>query len=645
MTGFRPRLWPTVFTIPAVLILLSLGTWQVQRLYWKEGLIAQRQAGLAAPIAPWAEAAGNPGAFLWHRVSARGRFLHDRELVLAARSMNGNPGYHIVTPFESAAGPALLVDRGWVPLDRKAPAARTDGQVAGEVTVGGILRPGHRPSWLTPDNEPETNFWFWVDLPAMARAAGLAGSAIADVYLEADATPNPGGSRSAARPAPSCPTTTSNTRSPGTPSRWRWSSSMCSIIAARPDARREPWRKGKPANERLSQPRGPLPPHRRHRRGVLDAVVGSGGDDAGGRGRDARRAARRAEADPPRAAYSTRRSEELLGTAEAEPLDEWQRANLAEMRRRWLNATALAPRLVEAWSRATSDGEMAWRTARPESRLRLGPAGAGEDRPAGARDRRCQGRGARPRPRTTRCTTDTSRAGAPPISIRSSRGSSASCRRCWPPCWNGSPACAKPIAPLGPFPADRQKALGLALMTAAGFDFEHGRLDETPHPFCGGVAGGPAHHHALRRGELRRGPDGRDARDRPRRFTSRAARRLAPPAGRRGRAAMSIHESQSLLIEMQACRSRAFIDYLGAAPAASASAATRPGLRRGQPLPHLYLGRAGLHPRRCRRGHLSRARHPALRASSRRWSRGDLAVADLPRRLERRVPGADRASR
>ena len=59
--------------------------------------------------------------------------------------------------------------------------------------------------------------------------------------------------------------------------------------------------------------------------------------------------------------------EELIGAAESEPLDDWQRANLAEMRRRWLNATALEPRLVEAWSRATSDGEMAWRTARPRS--------------------------------------------------------------------------------------------------------------------------------------------------------------------------------------------------------------------------------------------------------------------------------------
>ena len=53
MTGFRPQFWPTVFTVPAVLALLALGTWQVQRLHWKEGLIAERQAGLSAPVTPW----------------------------------------------------------------------------------------------------------------------------------------------------------------------------------------------------------------------------------------------------------------------------------------------------------------------------------------------------------------------------------------------------------------------------------------------------------------------------------------------------------------------------------------------------------------------------------------------------------------
>jgi surfeit locus 1 family protein len=182
-----------LFTVPALLVLLGLGSWQVQRLHWKEGLIAERQAGLAAPVTSWIEAADRPGELHWHRVSAEGRFLHDRELLLAARSMNGNPGYHIVTPFEVEDGTLLLVDRGWVPLDRKEPQARPEGQVEGLRAVSGILRPGHRPSWLTPENQPEENFWFWVDVPAMAHAAGLEGHAVTEAYLEVDAAPNPGG--------------------------------------------------------------------------------------------------------------------------------------------------------------------------------------------------------------------------------------------------------------------------------------------------------------------------------------------------------------------------------------------------------------------------------------------------------------------
>src|SRR5262249_9398096 len=58
---------------------------------------------------------------------------------------------------------------------------------------------------------------------------------------------------------------------------------------------------------------------------------------------------------------------DLLDQATGERLDAWQRANLREMRRRWLDATALSPALVEAWSLATSAGEMAWRAARPHS--------------------------------------------------------------------------------------------------------------------------------------------------------------------------------------------------------------------------------------------------------------------------------------
>ena len=92
MKPFRPHFWPTLITVPAVLVLLGLGTWQVQRLYWKEALIAERQAGFTGPVTPWSEAVNRLAQLYWHRVSANGQFLNDRELVLAARSMNGIPG-------------------------------------------------------------------------------------------------------------------------------------------------------------------------------------------------------------------------------------------------------------------------------------------------------------------------------------------------------------------------------------------------------------------------------------------------------------------------------------------------------------------------------------------------------------------------
>ena len=191
--GIRPLLWPTLITLPAVLLALGLGAWQVQRLVWKNGLIADRQAKAAAP-----PLAGLPERFVsgeheFRRVSVSGRFLHDRELYLGARSLKGNAGYQVVTPFvvASAESRPVLVNRGWVPLALKPPERRADGQIAGTVTVEGYLRAPVPRGWFTPDNEPARNFWFYVDLPAMAAAAKL--DTVAPFLIEAGPAPNPGG--------------------------------------------------------------------------------------------------------------------------------------------------------------------------------------------------------------------------------------------------------------------------------------------------------------------------------------------------------------------------------------------------------------------------------------------------------------------
>src|SRR5215467_1772674 len=98
---FHPTLWPTVFTVPAILIMIGLSIWQVQRLSWKEGLIAERTARTtAAPIA-LPPASTDLADLEFRKVAVTGTFDHAHEFYLAARSQNGNVGYWIVTPLKT----------------------------------------------------------------------------------------------------------------------------------------------------------------------------------------------------------------------------------------------------------------------------------------------------------------------------------------------------------------------------------------------------------------------------------------------------------------------------------------------------------------------------------------------------------------
>lgn len=151
----RAAIWPTVAALPVLAALIGLGTWQVQRMHWKEGLIAERAAGLAAP--PIAPAEIGPDRE-FRRVRATGTFANERTIFLTARVRNGEPGYHAVTPLVLRSGGSVLVDRGWV-------KTRTAPPAAGEAVVEGFVRKGGRPSGWTPDNDPTRNVWFYVDAP------------------------------------------------------------------------------------------------------------------------------------------------------------------------------------------------------------------------------------------------------------------------------------------------------------------------------------------------------------------------------------------------------------------------------------------------------------------------------------------------
>jgi len=193
---FRPSLWMTVSAAVALAILIGLGTWQWQRLQWKNDLIARMEAQLSADPMPLPADIGDPAAWDFRPVSVTGTFLHDRELYLGPRtgkSADGlnRTGVHVITPLVLGDGRTVLVDRGWVPDDRRDPDRRADGQVPGVVTIHGIARVPSGPGPMQPDNRPDENFWFWSDLPAMADAAGV--DSVVPVLVEAGPAANPGG--------------------------------------------------------------------------------------------------------------------------------------------------------------------------------------------------------------------------------------------------------------------------------------------------------------------------------------------------------------------------------------------------------------------------------------------------------------------
>jgi surfeit locus 1 family protein len=177
-----------------VAALVALGTWQVQRRAWKHELIARVEARVHAdPVA-----APGPGTWdgltadadAYRRVQASGRFRNDRETLVQAVTDLG-AGFWVLTPLERSDGTTILVNRGFVPGDRRDPGTRAAGQTDGETTVTGLLRLTEPGGAFLRSNAPEAGRWYSRDVAAIAAARGLTN--VAPYFIDADATPNPGG--------------------------------------------------------------------------------------------------------------------------------------------------------------------------------------------------------------------------------------------------------------------------------------------------------------------------------------------------------------------------------------------------------------------------------------------------------------------
>jgi surfeit locus 1 family protein len=189
--------------LPAILafiVLIGLGTWQVQRKAWKEALIASLTERLDAP--PIALAAAKDWQSLdaandeYRRTKFTAQFDNGAEALIygAASTFRpdvSGPGYWVFTPAHLADGGIVIVNRGFVPEGRQDPKSRPDGQISGPVEIIGATRWPDTRHWFTPNDDPAHNLWFSRDPQAIAAAKGL--SAVAPFYVEQEAPVPAGG--------------------------------------------------------------------------------------------------------------------------------------------------------------------------------------------------------------------------------------------------------------------------------------------------------------------------------------------------------------------------------------------------------------------------------------------------------------------
>jgi len=203
---------PTVFAIAGIAILVGLGLWQLDRKVWKENLIAAISARLARPPADlpprdhWARLTPKQEEFA--RVGFPAEFLDGQEALVysagsAFRPDVKGPGYFVFAPARLAGGSLVIVNRGFVPLDRKDPATRMNGTLHGSVDVVGIIRWPETRGLFTPSDEPQNNVWYLRDVTAIADAKKW--STAAPFYIEQESPVPLGGLPSPGKLEPNLP--------------------------------------------------------------------------------------------------------------------------------------------------------------------------------------------------------------------------------------------------------------------------------------------------------------------------------------------------------------------------------------------------------------------------------------------------------
>ncbi len=195
----RYRILTFVLILSLLFILLSLGTWQKQRLVWKRDLIALHEVRmLQLPIdipsvSEWKTMSKRDDEF--RLIEVEGEFLHEQEVYWFTHRPREGSGVEVITPFrfEKAKGfgdYVVLVNRGFLPNSKKNPQMREAQQIKGKVRLKARIHFPAERHYFDPPDDIENRLWFVRDLSSMANYMGLS---VAPFFINVESGENRSG--------------------------------------------------------------------------------------------------------------------------------------------------------------------------------------------------------------------------------------------------------------------------------------------------------------------------------------------------------------------------------------------------------------------------------------------------------------------
>ena len=167
-----------IFSSLAMIILLSLGTWQLERLRWKSHIISTMNKHISlSPKEINASVINDIKNYNYRRIKLEGTYIYNKNITIYSKVLNGKVGRHLIIPFKTKFG-YILINKGFIPKDYNIDLAFAEK--AKNISINGIVKFQQNINYFTPKNNLITNEWYYINLDEISKFLNIP---LMDFYL------------------------------------------------------------------------------------------------------------------------------------------------------------------------------------------------------------------------------------------------------------------------------------------------------------------------------------------------------------------------------------------------------------------------------------------------------------------------------